>query len=434
VEVLRRAGKPLHYQEIAEVALRDNLLSHVGQDPKSPWASGSPHGESARTIARCGGVARGDLRADRMGGPAGSQVEAVAPPTQRRRAASRSTGRENASPAPSTPRPDAGWRAAAEHEEGYEGVEAERRRQDQGRKGQRRFPRRRKWCSRPWRTPERRSRSPIWRPSCCAAAAFIGRAGPRSAFAGGRAARRQPPPHGSGPQAGLHRRRRAGDAGGVPPPSAPLEEARAAAARSASDGRGAARAEVRRAVTRALRRRIAEMDTSAFETSARRCWTRWHADRAGGQAEQGGPALPGPDSGAECPICGGRELVRGGREIGRADVQELRKDLAHYSAQMGLGAGAGGSRARRSQRGQRGGASSRALYLARRCGGDDSPAGWGYGPDRRGPGRGRGVLPPAFLRHRESAWREGPGRRRKEGRRAPGTTATSGRRKSRCRR
>ena len=28
--------------------------------------------------------------------------------------------------------------------------------------------------------------------------------------------------------------------------------------------------------------------------------------------------------------------LRGGREIGRADVQELRKDLAHYSAQMGL--------------------------------------------------------------------------------------------------
>src|SRR5207237_133463 len=30
------------------------------------------------------------------------------------------------------------------------------------------------------------------------------------------------------------------------------------------------------------------------------------------------------------------KLVRGTREIGRADVQELRKDLAHYSAQMGL--------------------------------------------------------------------------------------------------
>src|SRR5437588_2857849 len=34
VEVLRRAGKPLHFKEIAEAALRENLLSHVGQDPE----------------------------------------------------------------------------------------------------------------------------------------------------------------------------------------------------------------------------------------------------------------------------------------------------------------------------------------------------------------------------------------------------------------
>jgi len=34
VEVLRRAGKPLHYREIAEQAVRENLLSHVGQDPE----------------------------------------------------------------------------------------------------------------------------------------------------------------------------------------------------------------------------------------------------------------------------------------------------------------------------------------------------------------------------------------------------------------
>ena len=34
VEVLRRAGKPLHYKDIAEVAVRENLLSHVGQDPE----------------------------------------------------------------------------------------------------------------------------------------------------------------------------------------------------------------------------------------------------------------------------------------------------------------------------------------------------------------------------------------------------------------
>src|SRR5205814_4357299 len=34
VEVLRRAGKPLHYSAIADVAVRENLLSHVGQDPE----------------------------------------------------------------------------------------------------------------------------------------------------------------------------------------------------------------------------------------------------------------------------------------------------------------------------------------------------------------------------------------------------------------
>src|SRR3954466_6597370 len=34
VEVLRRAGKPLHYKDIAGVALKENLLSHVGQDPE----------------------------------------------------------------------------------------------------------------------------------------------------------------------------------------------------------------------------------------------------------------------------------------------------------------------------------------------------------------------------------------------------------------
>src|SRR3989442_34683 len=34
VEVLRRAGKPLHYKEIADFAVRENLLSHVGQDPE----------------------------------------------------------------------------------------------------------------------------------------------------------------------------------------------------------------------------------------------------------------------------------------------------------------------------------------------------------------------------------------------------------------
>ena len=34
VEVLRLAGKPLHYKEITELAVEKNLLSHVGKSPE----------------------------------------------------------------------------------------------------------------------------------------------------------------------------------------------------------------------------------------------------------------------------------------------------------------------------------------------------------------------------------------------------------------
>src|SRR5579862_1801661 len=33
-EVLRQAGKPLHYKEITEAAIAKNLLSHVGMTPE----------------------------------------------------------------------------------------------------------------------------------------------------------------------------------------------------------------------------------------------------------------------------------------------------------------------------------------------------------------------------------------------------------------
>jgi hypothetical protein len=33
-EVLRQAGKPLHYKEITELAIASNLLSHVGKTPE----------------------------------------------------------------------------------------------------------------------------------------------------------------------------------------------------------------------------------------------------------------------------------------------------------------------------------------------------------------------------------------------------------------
>lgn len=39
VEVLRRAGRPLHYKKITEIAVRDNLLSHVGKSPQDTMNS-----------------------------------------------------------------------------------------------------------------------------------------------------------------------------------------------------------------------------------------------------------------------------------------------------------------------------------------------------------------------------------------------------------
>src|SRR5271156_5766460 len=33
-EVLRQAGKPMHYKEITEAAIAKNLLSHVGKTPE----------------------------------------------------------------------------------------------------------------------------------------------------------------------------------------------------------------------------------------------------------------------------------------------------------------------------------------------------------------------------------------------------------------
>ena len=38
VDVLRREGKPLHFRKIAEIAIRENLLDHVGKIPEETMA------------------------------------------------------------------------------------------------------------------------------------------------------------------------------------------------------------------------------------------------------------------------------------------------------------------------------------------------------------------------------------------------------------
>src|SRR5438270_6945248 len=267
VEVLRRAGKPLHFKEIAEAALKENLLSHVGQDPEVTMgmrlAAMAKREEDRKVVAVApdGTFARLEWNV-----PQEAQVEPVAPPTEPAAA-----GEPTYRPKEREPRPihaQARRRLAelqAEHEEGYEDAEAERRRQDQARKGQRRFPPPAEVVFEA--LAQRQQGAPLGElanelgkkqllsdalvrdlPSLVAALLEDNR---RRTEAG-----RKPAFIVDGERVTLVE---------FPPPSAPPEEARAPHLGARPMGGAQLGAEVRRAVTRALRRRIAELDTSAFE-------------------------------------------------------------------------------------------------------------------------------------------------------------------------
>src|SRR2546428_3420292 len=83
VEVLRRAGKPLHYKEIADAALRENLLSHVGQDPEITMGqrlAAMARREDDRKVVAV--MPEGTFALLEWAVPQELQVEAVEPPMQ----------------------------------------------------------------------------------------------------------------------------------------------------------------------------------------------------------------------------------------------------------------------------------------------------------------------------------------------------------------
>src|SRR5258708_16936967 len=95
--------------------------------------------------------------------------------------------------------------------------------------------------------------------------------------------------------------------------------------------------EGRRAVVRALRRRLAELDTSAFENLCSSLLDKMGMrDVRVAKRREGGLVYLARQRRGVSDLRVAVKLVRGGREISRGDVQELRKDLAHYSAQMGI--------------------------------------------------------------------------------------------------
>ncbi len=339
VEVLRRAGKPLHFKEIAEAAVRENLLSHVGQDPEITMGqrlAAMAKREDERKVVAV--EPEGTFALMEWAVPQEAQIEAVAPPMQPLESSEppyRPRERE-----PRAIHAQARKRLAelqAEHEEGYEEAEAERRRQDQGRKGQRRFP-----------PPaevvfEALAQRQTGAPLAELAADLLRRQLLSDALV------RDLP---SLVAALLEDNRRRTEAGRKPafivdgervtlvefPPVAALpEEVRAPHVGARPMGAAQLGAEVRRAVTRALRRRLAELETAVFENLCAALLEKMGMrDVRVAKRSKEGPLYLARQRRGVSDLRVAVKLVRGSREIGRSDVQELRKDLAHYSAQMGL--------------------------------------------------------------------------------------------------
>ncbi len=342
VEVLRRAGKPLHFREIAELALKDNLLSHVGQDPEVTMgqrlAAMAKREDDRKVVAI---APDGTFALPEWGVPQELIVEPVVPdaaPADSEDPQYRPRERE-----PRAIHAQARRRLAelqAEHEDGHEEVEAERRRQDQARaKGQRRYPppaevvfealaQRQTGAPLPELAAELLKKQLLSEglvhdlPSLVAALLEDNR---RRTEAG-----RKPAFIVDGERVTLVE---------FPPPSALPELAEAKTPHTGARPMGGAQLamEGRRAVGRALRRRVAELDTAAFEALCASLLDKMGMrDVRVAKRSKEGPLYLARQRRGLSDLRVAVKLVRGAREIARGDVQELRKDLAHYSAQMGL--------------------------------------------------------------------------------------------------
>jgi ribonuclease E len=335
VEVLRRAGKPLHYKEIADVAVRDNLLSHVGQDPEVTMgqrlAAMAKRDDDRKVIAV---APEGTFALVEWSVPLEQVVEPVAPPLH-----PADDGVALYRPREREPRAiNAQARRRIEAlQPGAEDQEEERKR------GQRRFPPPAEvvfeWLA------QRQSGAPISELS-------------DGLFKKNLLSEALVRDHASLVQALLEDNRRRTEAGRkpvfivdgervtlveFPAPSAMPEEARTSHTGLGRPMSGTQLlAEGRRAVVRALRRRVADLETSGFEQLCAQLLEKMGMrDVRVAKRSKEGPLYLARQRRGVSDLRVAVKLTRGAREIGRADVQELRKDLAHYSAQMGLVLAAG---------------------------------------------------------------------------------------------
>jgi hypothetical protein len=337
VEVLRRSGKPLHYNEIAEVAIKENLLSHVGQDPHvvmgQRLAAMAKREEERRVVAI---APDGTFALVEWTVPAELIVEPVPPPPPPEDDGKAYRPRER-EPRPISPQA----RRRIDANSGIEDTteQPERRDRDRDReRGKHQFPPPSEvvfeWLA------QRGSGAPL--------AEIAGDLVKRGMISEGLLSDLP-----SLAAALLEDNRRRTEAGRKPaficsderaslvefPPLSAVAELASIPSTGAARPASAASlvAEARRATVRALRARLADLDTAGFEhVCAALLEKMGMKDLRIAKRSKEGPLYLARQRRGVSDLRVAVRLVRGKREITRGDVQELRKDLSHYSAQMAL--------------------------------------------------------------------------------------------------
>jgi hypothetical protein len=341
VEVLRRAGKPLHYNEIAEFAVRENLLSHVGMDPEGTMgqrlAAMAKREEERRVVAI---DPPGTFALVEWSVPAELVVEPVlpAPPVEEGKPY-RPRERE---PRPISP----SARRRIEANQGEEPAEQPDRDREAAREKDRKERERR---GHRFGTPAEVVFD--WlaqRGSGASLAEVAGELVKKGLLSEGLL--RDLPSLAAALLEDNRRRTEAGRKPGFivdrervslvefPPPQAIAE---AAHSPQSALGRPATAAslvaEMRRATVRALRARLAELEMSGFEMVCTALLEKMGMrDLRVAKRAKDGPLFLARQRRGVSDLRVAVRLIKGKREIGRADVQELRKDLSHYSAQMAV--------------------------------------------------------------------------------------------------
>ncbi|HEX9306521.1 MAG TPA: HTH domain-containing protein [Anaeromyxobacter sp.] len=318
IEVLRREGKPLHFKKLTEIAVRENLLDHVGKVPDDTMADQlAAHCRLPRAERKVIPVQQGTFALAEWGveeDPAGLEGLIEVPPEGELPYRNRERH----------PIPSRELARGASRSEGRP-----RRRDEEERRG-RRFP----------------------PPAEVAYEILAGAGGPLPVGdIAATGAERQLMPDAFVRDVGALRaallednRRREGmgrkplfqldgDAVTLVAQPEPGERVAAPAAPRAAQGAG----ELRRAALAALRRRLRELDGPTVEHVAMRLLEKLEFKE-----------LKVAKRGREHVVCTGKRrmglgdvrhairIIRGGADAGRRDVSDLRRDLGHYGAQIGI--------------------------------------------------------------------------------------------------